>query len=270
MTNLRSLSRQTIQQLDRRTIEEFGVPGRVLMELAGKEVAAEVLRILKAERVSRAIRGSLELDAQGQAIEAPRTLEELEAWKAGLNRVDGPVAIFCGPGNNGGDGWVVARTLLNAGVQVVCVFPGEREDADVPGDAGDCFRAFERFGGAIAWATDEGELERARPALARCTVIVDALFGIGLTRQLAGVYLSAVRMINSLQSPVVAVDLPSGIDADNGEILGAAVRAAVTVTFAAAKHGLIRDPGNAFAGEIRVVEMGIPQHLVREALALEG
>src|SRR5262245_62128545 len=141
--------------------------------------------------------------------------------------------IVGGPGQNGGDGWVVARHLANAGFSPRAILLGD--EARVTGDAAINWRALERLGVARESLTGD-ELATLVAALASATLVVDALFGTGLDRPLAGRYERAVELINACAVPVIALDLPSGVDADSGGILGAAVRAELTVTFAAHKR----------------------------------
>jgi NAD(P)H-hydrate epimerase len=205
------VSAAQMRALDRHTIEELGVPGEVLMESAGRAVVPAVL--------------------------------------AGLEPGD-TVCVVCGPGNNGGDGLVVARHLHALGVPVRAALLAER----LSGDAGAQLARARAAGVPI-----EGKRWRA-PASG---VIVDALFGTGLARALAGDARASVRRINAARSArpgavrVVAVDLPSGLDADTGQVLGAAVAADATVTFGLPKLGLAFEPGRALAGRIRVARIGI-------------
>jgi ADP-dependent NAD(P)H-hydrate dehydratase / NAD(P)H-hydrate epimerase len=168
----------------------------------------------------------------------------------------------CGKGNNGGDGLVVARLLREAGhrVTVVCVAPPDEF-------TGDARVNLERLPGAAPvrlsgepWA-QEGEREAGAPASALDTgeVLVDALLGTGFEGQPRGAVAEAIELINALARQVVSVDVPSGVDASTGLVVGAAVRATVTVTFHAAKPGLWIHPGKAHAGEIETIDIGIPR-----------
>jgi ADP-dependent NAD(P)H-hydrate dehydratase / NAD(P)H-hydrate epimerase len=162
---------------------------------------------------------------------------------------DGRVAVVCGKGNNGGDGLVVARLLRDAGRDVDVVLAGE---ADAIG--GDARINLERLPGDGPLALQDGQ-----GAVASSAVIVDALLGTGFSGEARGEVAEAIAQINRAHAPAVAVDVPSGVDASSGEVRGEAVRAAVTVTFHAAKPGLWIRPGKAHAGELRVVDIGIPR-----------
>jgi NAD(P)H-hydrate epimerase len=208
-----------MRALDRAAIDELGLPGMVLMETAGRAVAAAVLRA------------------------AP-----------------GPVAVVCGPGNNGGDGYVIARVVAEAGRDVVALLAAPRDA--VKGDAAAHLAVLERAGGVIASIATPAELAAERAVLDGAAVIVDAVFGVGTTRAIEGHYAEVLRAIERAPGVVVAVDLPSGIETDTGRVLGVAVTADVTVTMAAEKIGLVSAPGFAYAGRIEVAEIGIPRRLI--------
>ena len=162
----------------------------------------------------------------------------------------GHVVVACGPGQNGGDGWVVARQLALRGVEVVAVLIGD--EARVKGDAAVNLAAARAGGIPVAVGTAALEAE-----LGRATLAVDALYGTGLDRPLGGEDARAVELLNASGVPVVALDLPSGIDADTGSVLGTAVHAALTLTFAAHKRGLHQHPGVDRAGEVVLVSIGV-------------
>ena len=166
----------------------------------------------------------------------------------------GPVGVVCGKGNNGGDGFVVARLALLAGYETRVVLVGT-SDA-VQGDAAVFMRAFERLGGSVATACAPHEVARKVEALADCAVMVDALLGTGTSGQVRDPLRSAI--LAWPRAHTIAVDLPSGLDADTGEICGCCVRADVTVTFQFAKLGF-RNPGSReYVGRLVVADIGIP------------
>lgn len=158
----------------------------------------------------------------------------------------GPVRVVCGKGNNGGDGFVAARVLAAMGfeVEVLLLWPGE----ELRGDAA---VNFERFGGDLV----EGELA---PRLAGSGAVVDAIFGTGFSGAPREPAAAAIAAVNASGAPVVACDIASGVDASSGEVEGKAVRADLTVSFHGAKLGQLVAPGKRFAGELRVVPIGIP------------
>jgi hydroxyethylthiazole kinase-like uncharacterized protein yjeF len=214
---------ETMRAVDRWAIEEQGVAGLDLMERAGAGVA--------------------------------RAVELLAA--------DGAVTVVCGKGNNGGDGLVVARLLRDAGreVRVVCIAPPEELSADarenlnrLPGEEPVALVAGERslHGGSAS-------AQKGADPFAGAAVIVDALLGTGFAGEPRGVTAEAIDAVNGAGAPVVSVDVPSGVDASSGVVAGEAVRAAVTVTFHAAKPGLWIGPGKAHAGEVQTIDIGIPR-----------
>ncbi len=162
-----------------------------------------------------------------------------------------PVVILCGPGNNGGDGFVAARNLEASGWPVRVGLLGEYERL-----AGDALNAAQMWGGVVEPATPE--LLDDRP------VVIDALFGIGLKRPLEGMARELVLAINARNLACVAVDLPSGLDGDTGAVLGVAPRCELTVTFFRAKTGHLSLAGRACCGDIRVAEIGVPRGVVRQ------
>lgn len=215
-----------MREIDRITIEDAGIAGVVLMENAGRQTADVV-------------RGVYE-DIGG-----------------------GPVTIVCGRGNNGGDGFVVARYLQQWGIEPLCVLVGAREA--VGGDALVQLDIVDTLGVTVIEAADEWPRD-AKVAVSAASVVVDALFGTGLNSELRGIAAIAVAAINASGVPVVAVDIPSGVAADSGAVLGVAVEADVTVTFGLAKRGLMVHPGCDLAGEVMVVDIGIPSEVVEHVL----
>jgi NAD(P)H-hydrate epimerase len=225
------LTAAEMREMDRVSIEEYGVPGVVLMENAGRGAAMVALELFK------------------------------------LRRGAEQVVVVCGPGNNGGDGYVVARHLANRGLEVRVLLVADR--ARVTGDAAVHLRVLERMNVPLVSAATPGALlEPQRPSelnLSRADLIVDALLGTGLTAEVRSPYREAIAAINAAtpRVPVLSLDLPSGIDSDTGAVRGVAVRAAATATFAFPKRGLYLYPGRAHAGTIRVVDIGVPLEAAR-------
>jgi hydroxyethylthiazole kinase-like uncharacterized protein yjeF len=155
------------------------------------------------------------------------------------------ILIVAGPGNNGGDGFVAARHLAERGYEVRVSFLGET--AALKGDAA---AAFERWSGPV---------EPASPvSLADCDIVIDALFGAGLAREVEGLPRAMIRAMNASAAPVIAVDLPSGVNGTTGAVMGIAVEATHTVTFFRRKTGHVLLPGRLRCGTIEVVDIGIP------------
>jgi hydroxyethylthiazole kinase-like uncharacterized protein yjeF len=222
------LSRAAVRELDRRAIEEYGMPSLLLMENAGRACAEEALALLG---------------------ERP-----------------GPVLVLCGPGNNGGDGLVIARTLWNRHVEVSAVFVGPRDKLESGSpDFATNLRLWRGLGRSLDVLETPSEGERLVPLLPRAALVVDALFGTGLARELGEPWRGTIQRVNAARRPVLAVDLPSGLDADSGEVLGEAVRATATVTFVARKPGFARGKGPGLCGRIVVAEIGIPRSFLESA-----
>jgi hydroxyethylthiazole kinase-like uncharacterized protein yjeF len=185
----------------------------------------------------------------------------------GLEAVDAPkVLIVCGPGNNGGDGLAAARHLHNAGLRVTVLLAGD--PPRYRGDARTNLDIIQRMGVRII-AAQPGEEARSLAAAAHglgaSDLIIDALVGTGLTRDLDAAMAGMVQEVNCLAAdgvPVLAVDLPSGMDADTGDPRLVAVRATVTVTFAGIKEGFLALEAQPFLGEVVVADIGAPRELL--------
>ena len=170
----------------------------------------------------------------------------------------GAAVIFCGSGNNGGDGVAAARILMERGCKVRCLLTGSRDK--LTADTAEMAKRLESIGGCLEDFNSED-----KNIFSDAGVIIDAMFGIGLNKPLRGKALEAVKMINASGVPVVAADIPSGIEADTGRILGDAVKARETVTFSLGKPGHFVEPGNVYTGKLSIVDIGIPDNLVAEA-----
>jgi len=213
------LTAEEMQRLDGYTIETIGIPGAVLMENAG-----------------RAVVDSFESHFDIQA--------------------DYRVAIFCGKGNNGGDGFVIARHLQQCGHEAVVYLFCTLDQ--LSGDALLNAGIAERVGIDIIEVADAEALSEVQFNPTDYAFIFDALFGTGLNSAVRGHYLGAIDLINSSGLPVIAVDVPSGISSDTGVLPGPSVRADLTVTFAYPKRGLILPPACKQAGEVVVADISIP------------
>jgi NAD(P)H-hydrate epimerase len=214
------MSRAEVRAVDSWAINEVGAPGVVLMENAGRSCA------------------------------------ELIKEKLG-GAANQRVCIFCGTGNNGGDGYVIARHLLNSGFEVVVVICGQR--GRVKGDAKINLEILEKLGQRIEHldaGADNMEVQISGFA-AGAGMIVDGLFGTGLSGEVKDEYKRLIECINAQGRPIVAVDIPSGLDCDSGVPLGAAVRATYTVTFAAAKKGFAALGAREYTGEVFVASIGV-------------
>jgi NAD(P)H-hydrate epimerase len=223
---VRIFNRAQMQEADRRTIEEHGIPATVLMERAGE-----------------------------------RVVEAMSAHFASLASLR--VVVLCGRGNNGGDGFVVARFLRGRVKAPVGVYLLGRLE-DVTGAAREALEKYQDGGGVVtavpgtdAWATH-------RAKALDVDVIVDAIVGTGLARPLTGLPAAVVENVSRLSASVVAVDLPSGMNADTADVTPPVIRAALTVTFAAPKIPLVCMPAAEYAGTIVVGDIGIPPSVITQ------
>jgi NAD(P)H-hydrate epimerase len=184
------------------------------------------------------------------------------------------VVILCGPGNNGGDGGVVARHLDAWGYAVRVIWFAHRDD--LRGDALTQWNILERSGlNQIAWNDVHPEQVEGLPGPARLDSLladadwlVDGLLGTGLTRPVEGTFLAVIEAMNRSGKPILALDLPSGLDCDSGCPLGEAVRATATATFVAAKTGFSAAGAHDYTGEVVVVDIGLPRCLLQPFFAL--
>lgn len=176
----------------------------------------------------------------------------------------GSVVVVCGPGNNGGDGWVAARILHDAGRDVLVL--SLRRPEQRSGEAGAAESAAQTAG--VRSLASEGD-ERAFDALSGAAAIVDAVFGFGFHGPARGAHVDVMAAMASSDAFVISADVPSGVDSDTGAVTGAAVRADVTVTFSARKPGLLVYPGASHAGEVFVADIGVPSPILEVPGALE-
>lgn len=223
------LSREQIRSFDQYATERASVPSVILMENAGRGAAD----LIGGELTRR--RGRI---------------------------TDARVTLLCGPGNNGGDGFVVARRLLTVGAQPLVVLLAD--PARLRGDAATNWHAFLGIGGDTRVVTAEAQLGQLEGELTGVDLIVDALLGTGLDREVSPLMRSAIEAINRAGVPVVALDIPSGLSTNEGRALGLAVRAQLTITFAHWKLGLLTSWGADHAGRIEVVDIGVPSQLYEQ------
>ncbi len=167
----------------------------------------------------------------------------------------GPIGLVCGKGNNGGDGFVVARLALLAGLDTRVVLLGD--PAEVKGDAATFLRAYQNLGGDLKCVDADEDIRRAVESLAGCAVLIDAMLGTGVQGEVRGVYRTAIEAWPSAHT--IAIDLPSGLHTDTGETLGVCVKANRTVTFQFAKRGFDNPEAAPWLGEVTIADIGIPE-----------
>ncbi|MCX5882426.1 MAG: NAD(P)H-hydrate dehydratase [Deltaproteobacteria bacterium] len=213
-----------MQQMDRETIESFGLPGRVLMENAGRGVIDVMVK----------------------------TFPDI---------CDQSIGIIAGRGNNGGDGFVIARYLSGMGASVSVYLFSER--MAVKGDAAANLELMDALKVPVVEITDPASLSQHHTAMRHHQIWVDALLGTGLNAEVKGLFRAVIEFLNSLNRPIIAVDIPSGLNADTGMICGACIQAHTTVTFGFPKIGHVLFPGADVTGCLEIVDIGIPPHIVR-------
>lgn len=228
---LKVVTAKEMQWIDRCTIERYGIAGTILMERAGLAVVRHINELLS--------------DKMAQPASGHRTCPE--------------VIVLSGGGNNGGDGLVVARLLHNQG-QKVRVFLTARPE-DLKGDARINYNAAVKFGVPIQPVK---EFLKLKPSfITHHCIIVDALFGTGLVRDVRSPIAEVIERVNETGPTVVAIDIPSGISSDTGQIMGCAIKAHHTVTFGLPKRGHLLHPGAEYAGRVYVEDIGFPQGLLK-------
>lgn len=217
------LKASEMKEADRYTIEKVGIPGMVLMENAGVAV--------------------------------------VNALNEAFPPEDGrKIIVFCGKGNNGGDGFVAARHLLLGGDDVDVVLLGKRDQ--LSGDAAMNMKIADRLGVSIEEITGIEDMEKSGIRLDDYDIIVDALLGTGIQKSAEGLYSYVIELINSAVSFVVSIDIPSGLNADVGKLIGPAVEADLTVTFGYPKICHILPPAEQYCGELVVADICIPDEAV--------
>ncbi len=221
---MRPMTRDEVRDVDRRAIEEFGIPGLVLMENAGR----------------------------GAADIAQAMLSGIDASR---------IAILCGKGNNGGDGFVMARHLRNRGFPVETFYTG-KADAAGDGDAAMNLRIVQKIGLPLEEVLTADDAAALGERFDLYDLIIDALLGTGLTGEPREPARTLIEAVNASGNLVLAVDIPSGLDCDTGEPLGVAVNATRTATFAANKVGFTKPQARAYCGRVTVVDIGCPRCLV--------
>ena len=213
---------EQMREIDRKTIEEFGIPGIVLMENAAKEVVKAVIEYL----------------------ENPR---------------DKKVIIFAGRGNNGGDGLAVARHLHNMGAQVEVILTHGEEG--LQGDSLINLNIIKKMGISTR-CLDSESLGNILNKSCKSDIIIDSIFGTGIRGEIEGEVRELIQKINQFSNYTISVDIPSGVNGDTGEICGVCIEADETITFALPKKGLLLYPGADFVGDLKVVDISIPHKVI--------
>ncbi len=218
------LTRNQIRRVDKLAIDRYGIAGCVLMENAGRN-AAELIR--------------------------------------GVYGSDCSVFILCGPGNNGGDGCVIARHLHNSGARVSLLVTGE--PARMSPDMLANFKIIQAMSLPLRVAPGWQDQHESVAAVGPDQVVIDALLGTGFTGEVRSPTSLLIEAVNSAaKRGVVAIDVPSGLDCDTGRPSNATIRADLTITFVATKTGLTKPEASSYVGRVEVADIGVPRELVVE------
>ena len=222
------LTSQQARAVDRVAIEQYGIPGIILMENAGRGCVEQLCTL------------------------------------GGC----GPAAIFCGQGNNGGDGFVIARHLKVRGFDPSVYLIGAENR--LSNDSQINYRSLRACGIPIETITQSHEVSALVPVWQRCSWLIDALLGTGASGPPREPMSTLIEAVNHLPVKRLAVDIPTGLDADTGEVSPVAFRADHTCTFVAAKPGLLVETAAAFVGEVHVVDIGVPLEIIQQVTSQEG
>lgn len=219
-----------MQKMDRQTIESFGIPGRILMENAGLGATRFFLKQFK-------------------------------------NASNEKIGIAAGRGNNGGDGFVIARYLAQKGMRVTVYLLSERQK--VKGDAADNLNLLFPLKIPVVEIPDQKSFSSHKTAMRHEAIWIDAILGTGLKSDVKGFFKKVIDFINASNKPVFAVDIPSGLNSDTGQPCGTCIRADATTTFAFAKTGHFLLPGADYTGKLKIVDIGIPPHIADNVRPLQ-
>jgi NAD(P)H-hydrate epimerase len=221
--NMKVANCTQMKQIDTKSINKYGIPGIVLMENAAISVVNETKTFL----------GDLEHRS---------------------------IIVFCGKGNNGGDGYAIARHLFNNRANVLVIMISSKEE--INGDALINLEIIEKLGVKIIYAQDKSYLEGIAASLYLCDLVIDAIFGTGIRGSIKGISKRIIELINSSGSNVISVDIPSGVNGDTGLISDVCIKADITVTFGLPKIGTICYPGAEYCGKLVVADISIPQNVI--------
>ncbi|MBN1493713.1 MAG: NAD(P)H-hydrate epimerase [Candidatus Omnitrophica bacterium] len=224
----KTVTSSEMKSLDNKAITVYGISGLVLMENAGRAIADVVQKIVAEKH-------------RGEDVLLQRVL------------------VVAGTGNNGGDGFVAARHLHNRGLNVKVLLVGEI--SKLKGDALNNWGIISTMN-INSYQVNHISTEQCLALLAGCDCIIDALIGIGLQDKVSGIPERIITYINERDVPVIAADVPSGIDADTGEVHGIAVKAHTTVTMGAVKCGLLNEVARAYVGDLIVADISLPRELL--------
>lgn len=217
---MKSVTAKQMKKLDALAVKRYGIPALILMENAGRSAVEEALKMLP---------------------------------KKGLRRV----AVLCGYGNNGGDGFVSARHLINKGIQVQVYLVGKKKEFSA--EARVNYQILRKMRQKFRLIKSIAGFSKLQKEINRCHLIIDGIFGIGLKGKLDGFYQKLFSLLNASKLPILALDIPLGLDADTGKPLGNAIEATRTITFGLLKKGLAKKQARKFTGEISIGDISLPR-----------
>ncbi len=223
---------EMMREIDRRAIDEYGIPSLELMESAGRGIAEETIRYLKEHST--------------------------------MPVADTMVAICCGRGNNGGDGLVAARYLKGAGYEVQAYISPPKRDRPYTDEVSKNLGRANEAGVSVHQASSE--LAELDVRLRSSAVILDALLGTGASGKPAGYTRKMVQCMMKAQKPIIAIDIPTGLNPETGYHSGVIVRAQITCTLGLPKRGLLTAPARQFVGELKILEIGFPRDLINKVV----
>jgi len=234
---MRKASAEQLQELDRIAIEDFNIDSLSLMERAGCSVAQVAVETLK-------------------QIQEKKVHPQAKTFGVGVN-------VICGKGNNGGDGFVCARYLISKGIKINVFLLGEI--GKLKNDALHNYNLLKERQD-VKEILNLSDFGGYKDILGDCDLIIDAIFGIGLKGRVKEPFESVIKILNNTKKTIISVDVPSGLNATTGEVLGECTKATKTVTFSLAKTGFFINQGPEHCGEITIVDIGIPEELIDKYL----
>jgi NAD(P)H-hydrate epimerase len=220
-----AITAEEMKKVDKTAIDEFGIPSLILMENAGRGAADIAYNML--------------LDKKNKVV------------------------CVCGKGNNGGDGFVCARHLINKGINIVIFLTCKRDQ--LKGDAKINFYILEKMDASVYELAKKDDFKNLENEIINSELVIDAIFGIGISGEIKKPYSTIIKTINDNKNKTLALDIPSGLEATKGVSLGSCIKADRTATFAVIKAGLVKNQGPKFSREISVVDISIPKQLLNQA-----
>jgi NAD(P)H-hydrate epimerase len=254
-----TLTRQQVREVDRRAIADYGMTGLVLMENAGRGATDFLCHLLNVSLSS----------TEMTQHEGVANFHSYSTLAAPLSQNEKPsVVIVCGKGNNGGDGFVIARHLDLRGIPAKTLLLADPNE--LTGDAAANFQILQKANLPIEVCTAPLDVARFTQQLAGASWLVDALLGTGAIGEPKSPYAEAIDCMNAAGIPILAIDLPSGLDCDSGQPAKHTIRATATCTFVAAKTGFFTPAAAPYLGQLHIQDIGVPRQLLAELASVNG